>query len=126
MEFPTSNDPLYHSKTLDAFRFQTQQLNQLYTWNNHIRLNVRPISYDMFFPKQQEHLNTSKRYWSQEEHALFVKAIEYLNVHSTKGLPVKIISRFVGTRTPVQVRTHAQKYFECEAKDVCYVINSFL
>ncbi|ELP85551.1 hypothetical protein EIN_407300 [Entamoeba invadens IP1] len=64
------------------------------------------------------HNNGGRRYWSSEEHILFLKAITWLNATSTKQLPVKLISEFVRTRTPVQVRTHAQKYFESLKKTV--------
>ena len=46
------------------------------------------------------------RYWTKEEHEKFLQA---LDMYGSKD--VKSISAFVKTRTPTQVRTHAQKYF---------------
>jgi SHAQKYF class myb-like DNA-binding protein len=46
------------------------------------------------------------RYWTKSEHELFLEALEKYGPKN-----VKSISEYVGTRTPTQVRTHAQKYF---------------
>lgn len=46
------------------------------------------------------------RYWTPEEHRLFLEA---LNMYGHKDL--KGISAWVGTRNMTQVRTHSQKYF---------------
>jgi SHAQKYF class myb-like DNA-binding protein len=51
----------------------------------------------------------SPRFWSNEEHAKFLEALEKY------GNDVKAIAAHVGTRTAIQVRTHAQKYFETQA-----------
>eukprot|EP00802_Teleaulax_amphioxeia_P012656 Tamp_12699.p1 GENE.Tamp_12699~~Tamp_12699.p1 ORF type:complete len:392 (+),score=63.17 Tamp_12699:36-1178(+) len=48
-----------------------------------------------------------RRYWLQEEHDRFLDALQK---HGPKAM--KAISEHVATRTPVQVRTHAQKYFQ--------------
>lgn len=48
-----------------------------------------------------------RRYWLQEEHDRFLEALQ---MHGPKAM--KAISDHVATRTPVQVRTHAQKYFQ--------------
>jgi len=48
-----------------------------------------------------------RRYWLQEEHDRFLAALQQ---HGPKAM--KAISDHVATRTPVQVRTHAQKYFQ--------------
>ena len=45
--------------------------------------------------------------WSEKEHAIFLKGLEYRPKISWKE-----ISKMVQTRTPRQTRTHAQKYFE--------------
>jgi hypothetical protein len=56
--------------------------------------------------------NTIKtRYWNKDEHFKFLICIAYLNATKCKGLPVIKMSKYIRTRTPVQVRTHAQKYF---------------
>lgn len=46
------------------------------------------------------------RYWTQEEHRLFMDAVQRYGWKD-----VKSIAQAVGTRTPTQVRTHAQKLF---------------
>ena len=48
-----------------------------------------------------------RRYWLQEEHDRFLEALQ---MHGPKAM--KAISDHVATRTPVQVRSHAQKYFQ--------------
>jgi len=49
---------------------------------------------------------SQSRYWTDEEHQLFLEA---LNIYGSKD--VKAIANHVGTRNATQVRTHAQKYF---------------
>jgi SHAQKYF class myb-like DNA-binding protein len=44
--------------------------------------------------------------WTEEEHQIFLKGLE---IH---GKQWKTIASMIGTRTVVQVRTHAQKYFQ--------------
>mmetsp|Transcript_21290 Transcript_21290/g.58958 ORF Transcript_21290/g.58958 Transcript_21290/m.58958 type:complete len:327 (+) Transcript_21290:197-1177(+) len=44
--------------------------------------------------------------WSEEEHNIFLEGL------ATHGKQWKTISTMIGTRTVVQVRTHAQKYFQ--------------
>jgi SHAQKYF class myb-like DNA-binding protein len=53
-------------------------------------------------------LNNKKRiqYWGEEEHAKFLEALELFDAKK-----VKEISQFLGTRSPAQVRSHAQKHF---------------
>ncbi|KAL7713687.1 HTH myb-type domain-containing protein [Entamoeba marina] len=51
------------------------------------------------------------RYWSEEEHIRFLVCILYLKASKCKGLPINCISKYVKTRSSIQVRTHAQKYF---------------
>jgi len=52
------------------------------------------------------------RFWTEDEHKRFVAAIRKFGPKD-----VKAISKAVRTRTPVQVRTHAQKYFLKIARD---------
>lgn len=44
--------------------------------------------------------------WTEEEHQIFLQGLE---LH---GKQWKTIASMIGTRTVVQVRTHAQKYFQ--------------
>jgi SHAQKYF class myb-like DNA-binding protein len=44
--------------------------------------------------------------WSQDEHSVFLLGLE------NHGKQWKVIAGLIGTRTVVQVRTHAQKYFQ--------------
>lgn len=44
--------------------------------------------------------------WSEEEHKVFLEGLE------KHGKQWKLIAGMIGTRTVVQVRTHAQKYFQ--------------
>lgn len=46
------------------------------------------------------------RYWTPEEHARFLEALEKFGPKE-----VRAISEYVGTRTTTQVRTHAQKFY---------------
>lgn len=46
------------------------------------------------------------RYWTPAEHQKFLEALEKFHFKDNKS-----ISDYVGTRSPTQVRTHAQKYF---------------
>eukprot|EP00324_Dicrateria_rotunda_P000620 CAMPEP_0206168660 /NCGR_PEP_ID=MMETSP1474-20131121/32947_1 /ASSEMBLY_ACC=CAM_ASM_001110 /TAXON_ID=97495 /ORGANISM="Imantonia sp., Strain RCC918" /LENGTH=163 /DNA_ID=CAMNT_0053574181 /DNA_START=11 /DNA_END=499 /DNA_ORIENTATION=+ len=49
---------------------------------------------------------SQSRYWTDEEHGLFLEA---LSLYGPKD--VKSIAAHVGTRNSTQVRTHSQKYF---------------
>jgi SHAQKYF class myb-like DNA-binding protein len=44
--------------------------------------------------------------WTDEEHSVFLQGLEQ------HGKQWKMIATMIGTRTVVQVRTHAQKYFQ--------------
>lgn len=56
-------------------------------------------------PDEETPKRKSGRYWSIEEHAKFVEALEKFGTRD-----IKTISAYVGTRTPTQVRTHLQKF----------------
>lgn len=45
--------------------------------------------------------------WTMREHAIFVEAVQLYRNQNWRQ-----ISAMVGTRSPEQVRTHAQKYFQ--------------
>merc|ERR1712224_180673 len=53
---------------------------------------------------QPPHIATGR--WSKEEHALFVKGLAQF------GKEWKKVAKMITTRTIVQIRTHAQKYFQ--------------
>ena len=55
--------------------------------------------------RDQLPLNTKGGRWSGQEHDRFVKAL------SLYGKDWKKVERFVGTRSIIQVRSHAQKHF---------------
>ncbi|KAF1317309.1 Myb-like dna-binding protein, partial [Globisporangium splendens] len=55
--------------------------------------------------------STTRRVWSEEEHDKFLIGIKLF----PKG-PWRMIAAQVGTRTPRQVQTHAQKYYEKVAR----------
>jgi SHAQKYF class myb-like DNA-binding protein len=55
---------------------------------------------------QQPSLGSQTRYWSDEEHQKFLEGV---NKFGAKD--VRAIAFVVGTRTPTQVRSHAQKFF---------------
>jgi len=52
------------------------------------------------------------RYWTPDEHRLFMEAVQRFGWKD-----VKSIAQHVGTRTPTQVRTHAQKLFLRQQKE---------
>ena len=59
------------------------------------------------------------RYWTPEEHTLFVEAVQRFGWKD-----VKAISQHVGTRNPTQVRTHAQKLLLRQQKEQAGVMQS--
>eukprot|EP00960_Hanusia_phi_P038223 753336-Hanusia_phi.AAC.3 len=74
-----------------------------------LRVIVADLLEDNKERKHEESIkhDAPRRYWLQEEHDKFLEA---LRMYGPKAM--KAISDHVRTRTPVQVRTHAQKYFQ--------------
>ena len=70
-------------------------------------------TFDLELPHSfiQEPSQKQKRYWTHEECEKFEKIIKYMNYTSVRGMNYELISSYVKTRTPIQVRSHSQKYF---------------
>ncbi|CAD6334679.1 unnamed protein product [Miscanthus lutarioriparius] len=70
-------------------------------------------------PKQRRH---AVRFWTIDEHRNFLRGLEVFG----RGKWKNISKFFVPTRTPVQISSHAQKYFhkqECTTKKQRFSIN---
>ncbi|KAL7720507.1 hypothetical protein QTN25_002274 [Entamoeba marina] len=85
---------------LELFDQQQRVLNEIFT----------VTKFSLNAPKEIQ--PTTHRYWSSDEHLSFLICLAYLNSTSCKKLPVKSIAEFIQTRSSLQVRTHAQKYFK--------------
>eukprot|EP01125_Pyxidicula_operculata_P020396 TRINITY_DN7524_c0_g1_i4.p1 TRINITY_DN7524_c0_g1~~TRINITY_DN7524_c0_g1_i4.p1 ORF type:complete len:665 (-),score=181.31 TRINITY_DN7524_c0_g1_i4:497-2491(-) len=77
-----------------------QQIDELNQKNSELEKQIQRIE------KTPEIKKSTSRYWTKEEHQLFLEGLEKFGKKD-----VRAISNYVGTRTPTQVRTHAQKYF---------------
>mmetsp|Transcript_7221 Transcript_7221/g.20353 ORF Transcript_7221/g.20353 Transcript_7221/m.20353 type:complete len:983 (-) Transcript_7221:288-3236(-) len=55
----------------------------------------------------------AREVWSAEEHERFIEAVEKY------GRKWKSVAEYVHTRTPVQIRSHAQKYYNKLSKEGC-------
>jgi SHAQKYF class myb-like DNA-binding protein len=100
--------PISHSEMLYLQNYQIFALHQkLAEAKNEIDCLKKELE-DTRQQQLQTQVNFPKKiqYWSEEEHAKFLEALE---IFGSKN--VKEIAKFLGTRTPAQVRSHAQKYF---------------
>jgi SHAQKYF class myb-like DNA-binding protein len=64
---------------------------------------------------------TQPRYWSEQEHARFLEALELYGFRD-----VRSIAEHVATRTATQVRTHAQKYYLRLAREAAKLVLNFV
>lgn len=75
-----------------------------------VTLPPRPVFVQPHPPRIAPALPAASSYWTKAEHARFENA---MSIHASSGkdgkVNVKQIAQMVGTRTPVQVRSHLQK-----------------
>jgi len=81
-------------------------------WAEIDRLRTKIASAERDRQRTDDDASKQPRYWTPEEHRLFMEAV---NRFGWKD--VKSIAQHVGTRTPTQVRTHAQKLFLRQQKE---------
>lgn len=92
--------------------------NEIETKNKQIEFkdNQIKISNEIIKKKDQDLIKyngTYSRYWSEEEHNIFLKHFE----NTTGKFNFKEASKEIGSRTYIQVRSHHQKYLERIAKN---------
>ena len=81
-------------------------------WQEIDRLRTKIATVERDRQRNDDDASKQPRYWTPEEHRLFMEAV---NRFGWKD--VKSIAQHVGTRTPTQVRTHAQKLFLRQQKE---------
>jgi SHAQKYF class myb-like DNA-binding protein len=81
-------------------------------WAEIERLRTKLGSLERDRQPNDEDGSRQPRYWTPEEHTLFVEAVQRYGWKD-----VKAISQHVGTRNPTQVRTHAQKLLLRQQKE---------
>mmetsp|Transcript_23941 Transcript_23941/g.50809 ORF Transcript_23941/g.50809 Transcript_23941/m.50809 type:complete len:281 (-) Transcript_23941:675-1517(-) len=87
------------------------ELQRAWTEIDRLRTKISTVERD----RHRQEDDTAKqqpRYWTPEEHRLFMEAVQRYGWKD-----VKSIAQAVGTRTPTQVRTHAQKLFLRQQKE---------
>merc|ERR1712050_217406 len=87
------------------------ELQRAWTEIDRLRTKIASVERD----RQRTDDDSAKqqpRYWTPEEHRLFMEAVQRYGWKD-----VKSIAQAVGTRTPTQVRTHAQKLFLRQQKE---------
>mmetsp|Transcript_16286 Transcript_16286/g.33049 ORF Transcript_16286/g.33049 Transcript_16286/m.33049 type:complete len:360 (-) Transcript_16286:307-1386(-) len=69
------------------------------------------VSNDPVFSRKRYHSTKQRIYWTEEEHELFVHALKQ------HGRDWKKLEAAIMSKTAVQIRSHAQKYFQRIEKD---------
>lgn len=98
-----SDDDYLPGSPMEVQHYQ-QKINELQTQLQEAKKEIGELKSQV--AKQEQSPKTQSRYWTNEEHNLFLEAI---NLYGAKD--VKAIANHVGTRSTTQVRTHSQKYF---------------
>ena len=94
-------------------RLPAHLVNELQrAWQEIDRLRTKIATVERDRQRNDDDASKQPRYWTPEEHRLFMEAV---NRFGWKD--VKSIAQHVGTRTPTQVRTHAQKLFLRQQKE---------
>ena len=88
-------------------------------WAEIERLRTKLGSLERDRQPADEDGSRAPRYWTPEEHQLFVEAVQRYGWKD-----VKAISQHVGTRNPTQVRTHAQKLLLRQQKEQAGVMQT--
>jgi|UniRef100_A0A7S0NZN8 SHAQKYF class myb-like DNA-binding protein len=81
-------------------------------WAEIDRLRTKMAAVERERQRSEDDSQKQPRYWTPEEHRLFMEAVQRYGWKD-----VKSIAQHVGTRTPTQVRTHAQKLFLRQQKE---------
>jgi len=81
-------------------------------WAEIDRLRTKIAAAERDRQRTDDDSSKQPRYWTPDEHRLFMEAVQRYGWKD-----VKSIATHVGTRTPTQVRTHAQKLFLRQQKE---------
>ena len=81
-------------------------------WSEIDRLRQKIAAAERDRQRTDDDSSKQPRYWTPDEHRLFMEAVQRYGWKD-----VKAIAQHVGTRTPTQVRTHAQKLFLRQQKE---------
>jgi len=81
-------------------------------WAEIDRLRTKIAAAERDRQRTDDDASKQPRYWTPDEHRLFMEAVQRFGWKD-----VKSIAQHVGTRTPTQVRTHAQKLFLRQQKE---------
>ena len=76
------------------------------TWQQMEYLRMQLEAQEQQHKERPVEKKAQSRYWTPEEHARFLEALEKFGPKE-----VRAISQYVGSRTTTQVRTHAQKFY---------------